>query len=379
MAQTASENRPMSLGSLYRLATRLYSAAPYHWSTQGKAFPAWHYFFEVTRRCNLRCAMCQYLEWYRQNSPEQQREGELTTEEWLRLIDETVPYGLITFTGGEPWVREDFVTLLEHAARKRRVHFITNGTRLSDENAALCARLAPKTPMGKGLAFAGFSLEGPRDLHDKLTAEGAFDRTLAAMRALTRAREKLGKQCPLIHVTAVIQNANLDALPELPALIAKAGANVLNLAIEMCIPSVPGVGATDPDTLTIDLARLPRIERAALTRCLDATRAAADRAGIGLRLPTMPREELLQYYDGGLDLRRFECRSPWTNFMIGCKGDAYACLPGKVGNVREQSMRELWNGPRMRALRNRLKKGVYCICQGCCELEYRGATSRPAP
>jgi len=55
----------LTAASLYRAATKLHTAIPYHLSSGGYAFPAWHYYLEVTRRCNLRCQMCQYINWQR--------------------------------------------------------------------------------------------------------------------------------------------------------------------------------------------------------------------------------------------------------------------------------------------------------------------------
>src|SRR5690606_14528755 len=131
-----------------------------------RAFPAWHYFFEVTRRCNLRCKMCQYIEWLEGVPVVEQREGELTTEEWLNVIDQTGPFSLITCTGGEVWVRKDFSTILEHACRKRRVHFISNAVMLNEDKARFCVDLAPRRFGSRGLNFIGVSIDGTEETHD---------------------------------------------------------------------------------------------------------------------------------------------------------------------------------------------------------------------
>src|SRR5690554_6172327 len=108
---------------LYRNWTRLYTFIPYRMMRSGRSFPAWHYFFEITRRCNLRCKMCQYIDWLEATPTRVQMEGELTTEEWLNVVDQTGPFSLITFTGGEVFVRKDFMRIFEHACSKRRTHF----------------------------------------------------------------------------------------------------------------------------------------------------------------------------------------------------------------------------------------------------------------
>ncbi|MCP4646084.1 MAG: radical SAM protein, partial [bacterium] len=140
----------LSATEWYRRAMRLHSAVPFRLMPSGRAFPAWHYFFEVTRRCNLRCKMCQYREWFDRNPAGELLEGELTTEEWKDLIDQTGRFSLITFTGGEPWVRQDFLDRLSHASAKRRTHVITNGVMLNDERVRACVDLAPRGLTGTG-------------------------------------------------------------------------------------------------------------------------------------------------------------------------------------------------------------------------------------
>ena len=370
--------RNSGLSRLYRRVIRLHSAAPFHFVPSGHAFPPWHYFFEVTRRCNLRCRMCQYKDWFDRHAAGDLIDEELTTREWIDLIDQTGRFSLITFTGGEPWVRSDFLELLEHASRKRRTHFITNGLLVTEERAARCVELAPKRISGKGLCFVGVSIDGTREVHDAIRGrEGAFDESLEAIRLLSRYRREQGKGCPLIHVTAVIQNDNLDALPALPAILSEAGADALNLTMEIRFPGLEGLGETDPEAFCAFAEDLPTINPLRLEKALVRTRDACTEAGLELRLPNMPQREIIRYHNGGLNLDHFTCREVWTNLYVGAAGDVYPCFIYKVGNVREHSMRSLWNSPQMRAFRKRLKEAPFCICQGCCHLEYVGRRDIP--
>ncbi len=82
---------------------------------QGKPFPLsgqW----EITCRCNLRCVMC-YTDPF--NTPEQIRQ-ELSYEEIVRILDEIHKEGCleITFTGGEPFARRDFLHIYTYAKSK---------------------------------------------------------------------------------------------------------------------------------------------------------------------------------------------------------------------------------------------------------------------
>ena len=64
-------------------------------------------------------------------------------------------------------------------------------------------------------------------------------------------------------------------------------------------------------------------------------------------------------------------RQIWTNLYVGSKGGVYPCFIKKVGNVRENTLKELWNSDEMTAFRNFRRHGGFAVCQGCCELEHK--------
>jgi len=359
--------------ALYRWLVRMYAAVPYNLSRTGRSFPPWHYFFEVTRRCNLRCKMCQYITWLQNTPTKVQAEGELTAEEWLNVIDQTVRWSLITFTGGETWVRKDFGEILDYACAKRRVHVISNATMLTETRARHCVELAPKRLGGRGLNFVGISIDGTREVHDEIRGQrGAFDKSMKGVGTLAETRREMGKSCPLIHINTVILKDNLEVLPQMPRAAAEAGAEVLNLLTEMRAHDLPGLGEADPGSFNQSELAMPTINVDRLDEVLRETMRAAEEAGIELRLPRTPYEELLTYHEGGYDLAQYDCRAVWTNLYVGAKGGVYPCFIQKVGDVRQNTLREIWNSPAMQRFRLRRREGGFAVCQGCCELEHKG-------
>ena len=361
------------MSRVYRRLARLHSAIPYSVSLDGRAFPPWHYFLEVTRRCNLRCRMCAFRDYVDRHTSTTLLENELTLDEWKGVIDQTSRWSLITFTGGEPWVRQDFDELLEYACAKRRVHVITNGLLITDERARRCVDLAPASFTSSGLVSLGISLDGMANTHDRIRERGgAFDETVETIRRVVSYRAKRGTPFPVLHVTAVIQQDNIGDFPRMARFLAKEGVDVFNLTMEVRFTDFDGLGEVDPEAFCgVDL-RLPRIDPIVLENELRSTQAAAEDAGIELRLPNMPLSQILAYHDGGLDLRRFTCRSPWTNISISAQGNVYPCFIYKLGNVRRHALKTLWNAPETRRFRQRLRQELFCICQGCCHLDYKG-------
>ena len=84
---------------------------------------------ELTYRCNLNCIHC-----YCKGSEDKNKE--LTTKQWKKIIDEIHKEGCleITFTGGEPLIREDFLEIYAYAKEKGFIiTLFTNGQALTDE------------------------------------------------------------------------------------------------------------------------------------------------------------------------------------------------------------------------------------------------------
>jgi radical SAM protein with 4Fe4S-binding SPASM domain len=169
--------------------------------TQQPFSPPRRALWEVTRRCDLRCAHCLV---------EGGAKGEeLSTEEALSLADQLGVLGVhsVSLTGGEPLLRED---IFEIAARVRKhgmlLRFSANG-HLVDE-AVVKALVDLETQ-----SFS-VSLDGLKPTHDRLrmgekaSGRSSFDRVCEAI-------EKLRKTSILTAVRTTIFKGNIDELPEL--------------------------------------------------------------------------------------------------------------------------------------------------------------------
>lgn len=316
--------------------------------------------------------MCQYIDWLENVPIKQQMEGELTTEEWKSVIDQIPKLSLITFTGGEPFVRKDFMELLTYASRRARTHFISNGTMITEERAKNLVELAPKRLGGIGFNFAGTSIEAPGDLHDSIRKmKGAFERTIKGIRYLIEYREKSGKKCPKVHITTVIQTDNVDVLPEMPKLVKELGADVLNLVTESRALDLPGLGEVDPSVYKAEHIKYPRIDKQKLTDSLMKTIKTSCELGVELRLPRMPLNSIVDYYTTQIDLKEYECRNAWNTIFIGRTGDVYPCWIKKIGNVRDSPLKKLWNNEIIREFRKTCQKQLFATCPGCCFLEHK--------
>jgi len=126
----------------------------------------------VTKACNLRCVHC-----YASATPGP-ADGELTREEGFALLDDLKAFNVpaVLFSGGEPLVRPDTLDFIQYASSIGLSCTLSTNGMLIDE--AMADRLATV-----GLKYAGISVDGLENQHDKLRGQqGAFQGALNGIR-----------------------------------------------------------------------------------------------------------------------------------------------------------------------------------------------------
>ena len=86
---------------------------------------------ELTSRCNHFCLFC-CCPW---EFDKNYKNNELTKEEWFRVFDKYYDCGVrhITFTGGEPLMREDLFDIIDYVSKKGfTLGLISNGRKVDD-------------------------------------------------------------------------------------------------------------------------------------------------------------------------------------------------------------------------------------------------------
>ena len=127
--------------------------------------------WEVTRSCNLNCKHC------RADAHNMKYEGEFTTEECFKLIDNISSFSkpIIILTGGEPMMRNDIFDITEYGTKKGlKMVMAPCGMLVTKENA--------KKMLNAGIKRISLSLDGAtKESHDSFRrVDGAFDMVLKA-------------------------------------------------------------------------------------------------------------------------------------------------------------------------------------------------------
>jgi MoaA/NifB/PqqE/SkfB family radical SAM enzyme len=273
--------------------------------------------FEVTHRCNLGCAHC-YLTEGPVGRPRPTRD-ELTLDEVRRALDQLAEAGtfFLTLTGGEVFMRRDFLDIVAHA---RSLHFsvtiFTTGTLLAPTIAAELARLHP-------LSVEVSIYSARPEIHDRVTRiPGSHARSLRALRLLREHGVVILIKSPVMALNSGEYHGIVELADELGA---GYGFDPL------LIPS------RDGDTTPLRLAAGRDQMRAFFSDPVLAKEFFQP-----VKCLPQPGEEL--------------CGTGRRTCMISPYGDVFPCgvHPLPAGNLREQSFREIWTGsPLLRELRTK--------------------------
>lgn len=169
---------------------------------------------ELTHRCPLQCPYCS-------NPVELEAASrELSTEDWQRVIGELAGLGVlqIHFSGGEPLVRRDLVTLVAHADRAGLyTNLITSAVMFTRAKVAELAEA--------GLAHVQVSLQGASaPLAERIGGfRGGHAKKIEAAGWVREAGMAL-------TLNAVMHRQNLDELPRIIDMAVEMGAQRLEVA-----------------------------------------------------------------------------------------------------------------------------------------------------
>jgi radical SAM protein with 4Fe4S-binding SPASM domain len=301
----------------------------------------------LTFRCQNNCVHC-YA-----GGPHET--NELTTEQWKEVIDRLQNIGvfILTFTGGEPTLREDLLELQLYAQTKGMVTgLVTNGRRLKDKDYVEKLEKA-------GLDFVQVTLESHKpSIHDLMTAtKGSWKETVAGIRNVVPTHIYVTTNTTLSKYNAAEFLETMDFLKELG--IAAFGCNSL---IYSGKASVIGKEFALPLETLNEL--LPKIR---------------DKANLlGLKFLWYTPTQYCRFDPVKLGLGVKSCTAANINMCVGPNGDVFPCQSyfESLGNILKDDWQKIWNSQLAVQIRNREYAEPKCkdcpqlqICGGGCPLE----------
>jgi radical SAM protein with 4Fe4S-binding SPASM domain len=303
----------------------------------------------LTYRCQNNCIHC-YA-----GGPHET--PELNTDQWKKIIDKLHNIGIfiLTFTGGEPTLREDLPELLRYAQEKGIVTgLITNGRRLKDKGYV-------QELVDVGLDFVQITIEShDPSIHDFITrVKGSWRETVKGIKNVI--------PTPIYATTNTTLNKhNSNGFLETIEFLHELGVRVFGCNSLIYSGSAPKIA--DEFALTINKLRelLPKIQ---------------EKAGqLGMKFMWYTPTQYCELDPVSLELGVKSCSAARISMCVGPQGEVYPCQSyfEVVGKILEDDWSKIWNHPICKSIRAREYVPEKCkkcpllpVCGGGCPLELK--------
>lgn len=312
---------------------------------------------QLTRKCNLRCYFCG--QWGRKGFFAGGADADMRFEDWRGVIDSLIKYreksGVspdIVLWGGEPLMYPEFKEIVEILKDCQfQLGLITNGT-LIDKYAEL---------IRDNFKTVYISIDGPREIHDRIRGKGTFDKIAANVKLLHGGNAK-------IVFMSVISPENIDIMPEIPYMLEKLWPDkiilqrLIFLSTDECheyekwLKSAFGAEAVAINAWIKDDAKeyLNKLEKnsAILQRDLQANRFSVQ----------------VEYLPHGAETPAEFCIAPFRRLHVAYNGDVMYCTDFydfKAGNVRQHDLIDIFNNKLSEKFRGEIAAGRCSTCNHC--------------
>jgi len=287
---------------------------------------SFHLQWHITERCNLRCRHC-YQDPVLLKKELEIRDLTKILEKFIKQINAWhLPKTAVrvSFTGGEPLIRNDFLGLLQKCYEnqdKFSYGILTNGTLLNKEKIKELKNLK--------VDYIQISLEGTEKINDYLRGKGVFKKAVEAVRLIK-------KEHIAVSLSMTVSRINLK---DVPGVINLSNRLDVFLGVRRLVPWGRG-GALKEFMLS------PNELRQLWTYIQEKNNIYKNKVGLGCEDGILI-QDFSEYHCG-------ECSAGYASFTVLPNADVYPCrrLPIFVGNLLKESFQTVYNSKKLKELRN---------------------------
>jgi MoaA/NifB/PqqE/SkfB family radical SAM enzyme len=299
-------------------------------------------YFEVTNRCNSRCATCPLT------VAPQEDARQLSLDEFRTLVDQLPDLRRAVMQGiGEPLLNRDLAAMIRHL-KERDVYVVFN------TNATLLIHRRQVELIESGLDELHVSLDGSTaETYRQIRGIAAFERVIANVAGMVRMRHELVATNPQIAFWMTGMRTNLAELPDLVELAARIGVD------EVYLQRLTFWG----ENLAVAEQSIYEGYPEAMAIIAEAERRA-EQLGVRLRGAgaVAPRDDLAGRLSRSEPWRA--CSRPLRLAYVTAQGNALPCCIApftdapyeaiKLGNYVRDGVQAVWNGERYVRFRQQL-------------------------
>ncbi|TCL59064.1 radical SAM protein with 4Fe4S-binding SPASM domain [Kineothrix alysoides] len=278
--------------------------------------------WEVTMGCNMRCGHCG-------SSCTNPLPDELNTDEALDVCGQIADMGLkwVTLSGGEPLTRKDITSLIRRLSERGvSVNIITNGWLLDMDMAC--------TLKESGVGTVAISIDGTKEIHDKIRMKGAFEHAEQAFGNLKELKIKTG-------AVTTITKQNMDILSSLKEELIRMGVDTWQVQLGLPMGNLK----ERPDWLLE-----PEQVKDIIDFCYDTAKEG--------RIKIYPADCIGYYTKKEMEVKKISYETDMVSMWDGCNagirgfgilhnGEILGCTSIRnreyiEGSLRERPLREIW-------------------------------------
>jgi len=303
---------------MLRQAVRREQAKAYAKGSTVVPVPLEEVWFEPTNICNLRCIHCIQPQMTR-------KKGYMDFSLFQKLVDEASFHGMaIGLAGqGEPLLHPEFTKMVRYASSRCYTYLVTNANRLNEKIAKEIIEAEPATVQ--------FTFDAPtKEIYEKICQGGSYETTAQNIKRFAELKRESGKTWPQVAIAIVEEPGTRDKIDQFQEwCYTTLGRDVISAVLPQRLGNFQGESELWRSGEVIDEDMKPNLPRSEWPVCIN----------------------------------------PWRQIRVNWDGTVASCLWDYnnkfiIGSVKENTIMEIWNGPKMREFREALATRQYERIEG---------------
>jgi MoaA/NifB/PqqE/SkfB family radical SAM enzyme len=304
--------------------------------------------------CNLRCKMCYY------SSDYNRKKEEMELPLFRKIAEQVFPKTRFLYLScaTEPTMNKQFSSFVRTAGEYKVpfTSFCTNGQLLREDVIQAC--------IDSGLSEIIFSIDGATaETYEEIRRGGKWGRLIEKLDLLASMKQRARAEKPVTRINFTCMLSNIHELPAMVRLASDHAVSSLHVRHLLAY--------TDEQNSYREQMTYLKV----FNSVAEEAKSEASARGIDLFLPDPVSS---RHQNTGktclTDPSRLEanpyCVLPWVQAIISWNGDYRICSTHrKLGNFKEQTFAEIYDGPKMREIRHRMLWQAKTSCSWNCHEE----------
>jgi MoaA/NifB/PqqE/SkfB family radical SAM enzyme len=288
-------------------------------------------------------------------------EKDLSLEEIDKFSKELGKLVWLSFSGGEPFLREDLFEVYRIFIENNRVENVsipTNGT-LPEKTYSEVLKMLEYDKV-KSLTI-NISMEGPRAIHNEIRGINCYDRAIETYNRLAELKERFPKLS--IMVSTVITNKNYRILED------------FNEEIRRIMPKIDfhnfEIMRGDPKDKSYNAPNTKELKEIMPIIFKIWKQYDYYKSRLQAKIADNTKKILYNKYIDIMETKKqpWRCYAGLVHAVIDYRGDVFFCemLP-KIGNLREKTFSEIWSSNEAKKMRESIKNRERSCTHSCFQI-----------